>query len=134
MYRCTDCGKIFEDFKEYKEKHGLKSPPFESIAVCPFCGSTAVQPIKVKHCRCCGARLKDDGREYCSEACHARGMKMWIMEIRRKRRWLQNPINIILNELEQYNKIHSTTYTYGQYVAAVRPRLKKRKDGTICLA
>lgn len=38
-YRCNVCNKKFENPKFYEEKHGLDSPPYERVAVCPHCKS-----------------------------------------------------------------------------------------------
>lgn len=39
MYRCNECKKIFNIASSYEEKHGLDTPPYERIAVCPLCGA-----------------------------------------------------------------------------------------------
>lgn len=39
MYRCNQCEKIFNTADFYFEKHNLDSPPYERIAVCPYCGN-----------------------------------------------------------------------------------------------
>ena len=41
MYKCVSCGAILAEgeFEFVTETHGLSSPPYESIAVCPYCGS-----------------------------------------------------------------------------------------------
>ncbi len=132
MYRCTDCQKIFEECERAAERHGLCSPPYEKITVCPFCYSTAIEKIEAHHCRCCGVRLSGKTREYCSESCRIRGMKLWRLEAARKRKILSNPISIILSELVSYNELHKTAYSYGQYVSLIRPRLMG-KDGKLCL-
>ena len=38
-YRCNECNKYFNQEKYYEEKHGLDSPPYEKVAICPKCGS-----------------------------------------------------------------------------------------------
>lgn len=47
MYRCknSDCGQIFDEFQTVKERHGLDCPPYESIAVCPYCKSADISEI-----------------------------------------------------------------------------------------
>ena len=40
MYICESCERVFEEFDFVVEKHGLDTPPYEMIAVCPHCGST----------------------------------------------------------------------------------------------
>lgn len=41
MYRCESCGCEFaeDEFDFVIETHGLDTPPYERIAVCPSCGS-----------------------------------------------------------------------------------------------
>ncbi len=130
MYRCTDCGRIFEECLVKEERHGLCCPPFERIAACPYCLGTAIQPIEVRHCRCCGVRLSGKKTDYCSESCRSRGMKLWRLEADRRRRRISSPISVIMRELADYNSEHSTDYSYGQYVSLVRPKL--RGGGAIC--
>ena len=35
---CKDCNKYFFNPKYYYEQHGLDTPPYERVAVCPVCG------------------------------------------------------------------------------------------------
>lgn len=37
MYRCNCCNKVFDTASFYYERHNLDSPPYEKIAVCPYC-------------------------------------------------------------------------------------------------
>lgn len=37
LYICTDCGTTFDEPKEITEKHGLETPPYEKLLVCPEC-------------------------------------------------------------------------------------------------
>ena len=37
-FLCDKCGAIFTEPFEYKETHGLDTPPFEMFFVCPVCG------------------------------------------------------------------------------------------------
>lgn len=36
---CRDCNKYFDNVKIYEETHGLDSPPYERVSVCPYCES-----------------------------------------------------------------------------------------------
>ena len=47
MYRCNRCGNVFADdeFNFVIETHGLDSPPYERIAVCPYCGSDFYEEV-----------------------------------------------------------------------------------------
>ncbi len=132
MYRCTDCERNFENYAVLGETHGMSGQPYEKIIVCPYCCSSAVEQIKANFCRCCGVRLKQRQKEYCSKQCRIRGFKLWQLEARRKRSLLASPINILIKELEQFNKLHKTRYSYGQYVGLIRPRLIG-EEAALCL-
>ena len=36
---CKGCGRLFDTPIIYEEEHGLDSPPYERVAVCPLCRS-----------------------------------------------------------------------------------------------
>ena len=38
MYGCNNCGCEFNEHMAKYEPHGLDSPPYEKIYVCPHCG------------------------------------------------------------------------------------------------
>lgn len=40
MFRCDNCKRRFRDAHIVEETHGLDTPPYERVAVCPFCEST----------------------------------------------------------------------------------------------
>ena len=40
MYRCNWCECEFEEPSISVETHGLDTPPYEEISVCPNCGDT----------------------------------------------------------------------------------------------
>ena len=72
MYVCLDCGNTFDTPKEWIEKHGLDSPPYEKIIGCPKCGGNfVVAPL----CDVCGEEIVDDyysienGMNICNECC-----------------------------------------------------------------
>lgn len=37
LYRCLDCGYIFEEPVVWQESHGLDTPPYEEWSGCPRC-------------------------------------------------------------------------------------------------
>ncbi|MBQ8203040.1 MAG: hypothetical protein IJZ75_02015 [Clostridia bacterium] len=84
---------------------------------------------KVRHCKYCGARLKEEISEYCDRDCRIKGQRLWIREQRRRRRWLSNPIGRMVLQVENYNKAHNTNYSYGQFVALCLPKIIK--EGTV---
>ena len=52
---------------------------------------------------------------------------MWQREVKKRRNSLKSPLQMVVKECAEYNKAHGTKYSYGQYVALVRPKLKKEK-------
>lgn len=127
MFYCPDCGYEFEKSKNLYETHGLDTPPFERLSVCPFCNSPHFYEKVTAHCRCCGIKISSDQNGYCSKKCKEKGEFLRAKERRRKNLKINSPINIILRELEMYNQVHKTNYSYGQYVAIIKPKLEKLK-------
>ena len=127
MYECQDCSHRFKIPLRLCERHNLTSPPFENFDVCPACKSTNFKAVKVFHCRCCGARLPQGKSEYCDDVCMQRGKKLWLRENARKNRILTDPLNVIVRQLEEYNRINHTKYSYGQFVGIILPRIAKEK-------
>ncbi len=127
MFICCDCQCEFESPKKIIEKHSLDTGPYEAIYVCPFCNSNDFKIKSHTHCRCCGAKLSNTGSEFCSNECKNRGRMLWKNELKRRKELLINPINILIRELENYNKKHNTNYSYGQYVAIIENQRRKQK-------
>ena len=125
MYVCKKCGFEFSTAKTAYQNHGLLNPPYEEIFVCPNCESTAFEEKKVTHCRCCGAKLLNGEKEYCCDKCEKLGIALRKKEQKRKKQILQSPIYKLVAEVEKYNLLHNTKYSYGQYVALIKPKLKK---------
>ena len=116
MYRCRDCGKEFEYVEVVFERHGLDTPPFERIKLCPFCHSNNFSEIKEHFCLTCGSKLRDK-IDFCSPACRKKGIEL-IKREERRRFFLENsPIMKSVKEVEEYNKAHGTNYSYGKYFA-----------------
>lgn len=121
MYYCKDCGCEFEKAEILAQTHGLSRPPYEKHAACPCCGSGNFHEKAARHCRCCGARLPEGAHDYCNAECKARGKKLWEKERYRRHLSRIDPISVIIREADEYNKTHGTEYSYGQYVAFIRP-------------
>ena len=51
MFRCADCGEMFEIPKKYTETHGLETPPYEIFYGCPRCAGAYSH---IKYCSICG--------------------------------------------------------------------------------
>jgi hypothetical protein len=72
MYRCKECGFVFEEPYEYEETHGLDTPPYEKWSVCPRCKESGIEEIEEVECSRCGeliekecARISDDLQYFC---------------------------------------------------------------------
>lgn len=116
MYCCQDCKKEFEYVEVVFERHGLSTPPFERVKLCPFCHSDNFSEIEINHCRYCGSKLRDKG-EYCSPICRKKGMELKKREESRQEFLKNSPLIKGLKEVEEYNKAHGTNYSYGKYFA-----------------
>ena len=127
MYRCQDCEKNFSSAKRIYDENTADSPPYEKHLVCPYCESENIGFIKVYHCRCCGARLPFGVTDYCNEKCKKRGQKLWNREQKRKNQLKFDPIYIMTEMVDDYNKKHNTKYSYGQFVALVLPKIIKEE-------
>ena len=130
MYYCTECGCEFEAAKSYTETHSLCSPPYEERRCCPFCGGASIHVKAVSYCRCCGAKLGSEEKEYCSPSCRKRGETMRRRELNRKRLIYSSPLFQTVREVDEYNKRNHTDYSYGQYVTLVKPQLNRRRKKT----
>ena len=126
MYSCTDCGRNFEEFNVVFEEHGRDKPPFEAIAVCPFCKSGNISEVVSRRCHYCGARLYGQ-KDFCSSDCREKGLRLWRLEQHRRRRRAVHPLNVIIREVENYNRRNGTCYTYGQYISRILPTLSKNE-------
>ena len=127
MYYCLDCNKKFEKPLIINESHGLSSPPFEKFSVCPFCKSTDFKEISASYCRCCGARISKTENDFCSDSCKVQYERLKKAEYKRKKQLFESPLYSLLREVEEYNKLHKTSFSYGQYVAIIKPQLSKEK-------
>lgn len=127
MLICKTCGAEFQEAVFLTETHGILAPPYEKIAVCPFCNSSSIEKKELTHCRCCGARLQESNNGYCSENCKEKGEKLRLKELKRKRERYNSPINVILRECQYYNIENNTNYSYGQFVALILPKIRGKK-------
>lgn len=124
MYICTDCGHKFSKAEKITETHGLSSPPYEEISVCPACKSENFHKQNYEFCRFCGARLKSGAVDYCSEKCRRRGTLARLKEKRRKKHIADSDIYRTVRRVEIYNHKHGTRYSYGQYTALIEGKDK----------
>lgn len=56
-YKCDHCGREFEEPDFVEETHGLDAPPYERIAVCPYCKGYFEEMYQ---CKICGEWYTDD--------------------------------------------------------------------------
>lgn len=69
MWVCRDCGNVFRDCKVDWESHGLDTPPYEKINLCPNCLSSE---ISFAHkCECCGEYSSRVYVSYCDDCANA---------------------------------------------------------------
>ncbi len=52
MLICVECGALFERAKVVFERHGMDTPPYEELFVCPYCESTDIH--QSHRCNVCG--------------------------------------------------------------------------------
>ncbi|MGI6279558.1 MAG: hypothetical protein ACOYJS_03240 [Acutalibacteraceae bacterium] len=127
MYYCKNCGFEFLEPQKTYETHNLSDTPFEVLYLCPNCKSRNFYEKNQTHCRCCGAKLSKEQTEYCSDSCRTKGALLWKKELKKRRAELINPLNMIVKECRDYNKANGTNYSYGQYVAIIKPRIFKEQ-------
>jgi hypothetical protein len=49
-YECHNCGRRFEEPDFVVERHGLDTPPYEKVAVCPYCHGYFDEMYQCKIC------------------------------------------------------------------------------------
>ena len=114
MYRCTDCKGEFDFLKIVFGTHGLDTPPYEKLKLCPYCGSSEYERRENMHCKFCGRRLKEAG-EYCSKECEKAGRRYYEREQENCRIFKSSPVAMAVMEVADYNRAHGTKYSYGKY-------------------
>ena len=115
MFYCKTCKQKFAKPNTVFESHGMSSPPFEKLYLCPYCGSERIQTAAT-HCRCCGAKLFEQTGEYCCEKCRTRGKEMWRHEKKKRKKLAAEPLFQIVREVDEYNRNHTKKVSYGTYV------------------
>ena len=68
LFVCCDCGRIFEQPMNYRERHGLDTLPYEEFSGSPCCAGAYTEAHR---CDCCsewitGSYVKtNDGERFC---------------------------------------------------------------------
>ena len=75
MYICNNCMAVFSRPDTIQEKHGLDSPPYETVPVCPTCHDPDI--AEAMECEDCGCWVPSffetkSGHVYCKDCCHFR--------------------------------------------------------------
>lgn len=71
MLICVECGSLFEHARQVYERHGLDTPPYEELHVCPACGGTNLH--QAHRCDVCGEWITGsyiktlDGNRICED-------------------------------------------------------------------
>lgn len=50
MYKCNNCGQVFDEAKTVTETHGFAHGPFEKLCVCPCCNGDYSESKQCKQC------------------------------------------------------------------------------------
>ncbi len=127
MYYCHECKTHFKEVAKIIEKHGLSSPPYETVCVCPNCKGQNFEKEKSKYCRCCGAKLTSAQKEFCSSGCQNKGEKLFKKEKNHKQQQLESPIYSAVRQVDAYNKAHNTRLSYGRFFATAKNSQKGAK-------
>ena len=116
MFKCKSCEKTFDAPKLRYITHGLDTPPYEAVSLCPLCGSSEIERQSKSYCYFCGLEAPE-GQRYCSGYCKKQGEPYRIRAERRDKEIKSFRISKGLAEVEEYNRAHNTRLSYGQYFA-----------------
>lgn len=79
MLICTECEALFEQAKVMYETHGLDSPPYEELLLCPCCGGSNIH--HTHRCDVCGEWITGSyiktlaGNRICENCCITRDIE-----------------------------------------------------------
>ena len=116
MFKCKACEKSFNTPKVRYITHGLDTPPYEAVGLCPYCGGDEIERRVKRYCYFCGLEVAD-GRRYCSAYCKKQGEPYRKRAERRAAELKSFEISKGVAEVEAYNRRHKTKLSYGQYFA-----------------
>ena len=127
MFYCKKCGGEFEIYDKQTEMHGFCSPPFEESFLCPYCGSNNIEEKEKTYCKCCGIKLRNNEKVFCSDECRKHWKLLLRKELKRRKEYESSPLIELIKEVEIYNKANKTNLSYGQYVDFIKTK-KKASD------
>ena len=69
LFVCLDCGRLFTEFRQWEETHGLTSGPYESFSGCPYCYGAYTEAHRCDNCDewITDEYIKIDDKRYCSD-------------------------------------------------------------------
>lgn len=114
MYYCSDCRKEFEFAKVCFEPTPKGS---ERFLLCPFCDSMNFHEKQGEYCSYCGRKVPYPGKRYCSDSCRKTGERLFAREREQEENKKQDPLYKAVAEVDNYNRLHGCTLSYGQYYA-----------------
>lgn len=116
MYECLNCGKTGNIPLIDYQRHDLTLPPWEAVLRCPKCKSTELKHIPKTFCGFCGQETKE-GKKYCNHICEKLGEEYRKKQEEKRRLIQQFDVTRAIAEVDEYNRLHNTDYSYGKYFA-----------------
>lgn len=116
MFECRKCGHEFRTARVDYTRHNLDAPPYEATLRCPECDSSELTYHPKKFCGFCGHEIPRN-KKYCDEHCEKLGEWYRKREEEKKKKIYEFDVSKAIREVDEYNKTHSTDYSYGQYFA-----------------
>ncbi len=127
MFVCKNCYTSFSLPKEKQERHNLSEPPFETFHCCPNCESRNFYETAGGYCRNCGRKIAK-GKEYCNDTCRKQGEALWARQRAAREQNKNDPMSVLINKTEEYNRRHGTNLSYGQFTAYLDAGVIKIND------
>lgn len=114
MYECKKCKAEFSlPVVELAPSGDLN----EAVTYCPNCMSVHIRKIEVKKCAFCLKETALKGEKYCSDICRKFGEESEKRSAENQKKKQAFDVAKAIKEVDEFNKIHRTNYSYGQYFA-----------------
>lgn len=114
MYYCSACGGEFEYARVYFEPRPKGN---ERLLLCPFCDSMDFHEKRGEYCSYCGRKVPVSGNRFCSDSCKSAGERLFLRQKEQEEKRRKSPLYKAVTEVDNYNKLHGCTLSYGQYYA-----------------